>query len=196
VEGDIRTRGSEEVDGGSLSNTDLVKHERLLDSCRELYPRQVSMYLSPNCAVKPTRIGRRFMSSPEARAVRLTRGRKACKRSPGVLTFLVVLRANPSETLLDLLVMFTKQRGTRHGIYDCDRRGGFAVLSASLLGGWIVKSHDRGGKNCIYRVLQSSLILHPQSEFLCVVGRIYALMKRQPRKLSWQGSCRNQSCSS
>jgi hypothetical protein len=56
-----------------------------------------------------------------------------------------------------LLVMFTKQRGTRNGIYDCDRRGGFAVLSSSVQGGWIVKRHDRGGKiaSSIYRVFQS-----------------------------------------
>jgi hypothetical protein len=37
--------------------------------------------------------------------------------------------------VVNLLVMFTKQRGTRHGIYDCDRRGYFALLGVSAQGG-------------------------------------------------------------
>ena len=62
----------------------------------------------------------------------MPRRREAWTMSLGVLTFLVVLRAKPSETLLDLLVMFTKQRGTRNGIYDNDRRGYFALLGISV----------------------------------------------------------------
>jgi hypothetical protein len=58
--------------------------------------------------------------------------REAFKRSLGVLTFLVVLRAKPSDTLLDLLAMFTRRRGIRTGIYEFDRRGGFSRLSASV----------------------------------------------------------------
>lgn len=41
------------------------------------------------------------------------------------------LACQPSETLL---VMFSKQRGTRHGIYDCDRPGDHALLGASVQG--------------------------------------------------------------
>jgi hypothetical protein len=60
---------------------------------------------------------------------------EAWKRSLGVLTFLVVLRAKPSDTLLDLLAIFTRRRGIRTGIYEFDRRGGFAILSVSVQGG-------------------------------------------------------------
>ena len=62
----------------------------------------------------------------------MLRRREAWTMSLGVSTVLVVLRAKPSETLLDLLVMFTKQRGTRNGIYDSDRRGYFALLGISV----------------------------------------------------------------
>jgi hypothetical protein len=65
----------------------------------------------------------------------LTRGRGAWKLFLGVLTFLVVLRARPSETLLEFLAMFIKQRGRRTGICAFDRHGGLAQLSVSAFKG-------------------------------------------------------------
>ena len=79
-----------------------------------------------------SRLGSADDSCPsEARAARLTLGRGAWKLFLGVLTFLVVLRAKPSETLLDFLAMFIKQRGRRTGICAFDGHSGLAQLSVS-----------------------------------------------------------------